>query len=59
MPSVAFADIRGTAQKPFVAYYGTRCLLWETSTFFLNNHWCVGGDCDDGTGRSADLTAYL
>jgi len=25
--------------KPFVAYYGTRCLLWETSTIFLNNHW--------------------
>jgi len=22
-----------------VAYYGTRTLLWETSTFFLNNHW--------------------
>ncbi|KAF8891228.1 TLC domain-containing protein [Infundibulicybe gibba] len=28
-----------TLQKPFVAYYGTRCLLWEASTVFLNNHW--------------------
>ena len=26
-------------QRPFMAYYGTRVLLWETSTFFLNNHW--------------------
>jgi len=33
--------------KPFVAYYGTRCLLWEASTFFLNNHWLL-----DKTGRT-------
>ncbi|KAF5331117.1 hypothetical protein D9619_005379 [Psilocybe cf. subviscida] len=32
---------------PFVAYYGVRCLLWETSTFFLNNHWFM-----DKTGRT-------
>ncbi|PFH54160.1 hypothetical protein AMATHDRAFT_72687 [Amanita thiersii Skay4041] len=33
--------------KPFVAYYATRCLLWESSTFFLNNHWFL-----DKTGRT-------
>ncbi|KAF8809091.1 hypothetical protein BYT27DRAFT_7188174 [Phlegmacium glaucopus] len=33
--------------KPFVAYYGTRTLLWETSTFFLNNNWFL-----DKTGRT-------
>jgi len=33
--------------KPFVAYYGTRCLLWETSTFLLNIHWFL-----DKTGRT-------
>ncbi|KAF8965309.1 TLC domain-containing protein [Flammula alnicola] len=37
--------------KPFVAYYGTRCLLWETSTFFLNNHWWVTWFLDK-TGRT-------
>jgi hypothetical protein len=25
--------------KPFLSYYGVRCLFWETSTFFLNIHW--------------------
>jgi hypothetical protein len=25
--------------KPFMSYYGTRVLLWEVSTFFLNIHW--------------------
>jgi len=39
--------------KPFVAYYGIRCLLWETSTFFLNIHWFL-----DKTGRTGS-TAQL
>ncbi|KIY73261.1 hypothetical protein CYLTODRAFT_417226 [Cylindrobasidium torrendii FP15055 ss-10] len=25
--------------RPFVAFFTTRCLLWELSTFFLNVHW--------------------
>jgi len=25
--------------RPFSAYYAVRCLMWEASTFFLNNHW--------------------
>ncbi|KAJ7582983.1 TLC domain-containing protein [Mycena floridula] len=33
--------------KPFVAFYGARCLLWEASTFFLNIHWFL-----DKTGRT-------
>ncbi|KAF8637325.1 hypothetical protein AX17_002827 [Amanita inopinata Kibby_2008] len=33
--------------KPFVSYYATRCLVWEASTFFLNNHWFL-----DKTGRT-------
>jgi len=33
--------------KPFVSYYAVRCLLWESSTFFLNNHWFL-----DKTGRT-------
>ncbi|KAF8643855.1 hypothetical protein AX16_008872 [Volvariella volvacea WC 439] len=33
--------------RPFIAYYGRRCLLWETSTFFLNIHWFL-----DKTGRT-------
>ncbi|KAJ8079054.1 hypothetical protein PM082_013341 [Marasmius tenuissimus] len=24
---------------PFLSYFAIRCLLWETSTFFLNIHW--------------------
>ncbi|KAG6909622.1 hypothetical protein DXG01_016404 [Tephrocybe rancida] len=32
--------------EPFVAYYGTRCLLWESSTFFLKIPWPM-----DKTGR--------
>ncbi|KAJ8523149.1 hypothetical protein ONZ45_g356 [Pleurotus djamor] len=35
------------AYKPFVAYYGVRCLFWETSTIFLNIHWFL-----DKTGRT-------
>ncbi|EKM82492.1 hypothetical protein AGABI1DRAFT_68152 [Agaricus bisporus var. burnettii JB137-S8] len=33
--------------RPFAAYYGTRCLLWEISTFFLNIHWIL-----DKTGKT-------
>ncbi|KAF7440604.1 hypothetical protein PC9H_000950 [Pleurotus ostreatus] len=33
--------------RPFVAYYGVRCLFWETSTIFLNIHWFL-----DKTGRT-------
>ncbi|KAF8743632.1 hypothetical protein AX14_001690 [Amanita brunnescens Koide BX004] len=25
--------------RPFGSYFAVRCLLWEASTFFLNNHW--------------------
>ncbi|KAF8077735.1 TLC domain-containing protein [Lyophyllum atratum] len=39
--------------KPFVAYYGTRCLLWETSTFFLNIHWFL--DKTNGTGSTVQF----
>ncbi|KJA27065.1 hypothetical protein HYPSUDRAFT_63325 [Hypholoma sublateritium FD-334 SS-4] len=44
---VACFAIYTMSYKPFVAYYGTRCLLWETSTLFLNNHWFL-----DKTGRT-------
>ncbi|PPQ65311.1 hypothetical protein CVT24_011438 [Panaeolus cyanescens] len=44
---IACCAIYTMSFKPFVAYYGTRCLLWETSTFFLNNHWFL-----DKTGRT-------
>ncbi|KAJ7744963.1 TLC domain-containing protein [Mycena maculata] len=27
--------------QPFLAYYASRCLLWEASTFFLNIHWML------------------
>ncbi|KAJ6502282.1 DUF887-domain-containing protein [Mycena sanguinolenta] len=27
--------------QPFLAYYASRCLLWEASTFFLNIHWAL------------------
>ncbi|KAF9532161.1 TLC domain-containing protein [Crepidotus variabilis] len=36
---VACTLIYSMVFTPFVAYYGARCLLWETSTIFLNNHW--------------------
>lgn len=39
--------------RPFLAYYATRCLLWETSTLFLNAHWFF-----DKTGRTGS-TAQL
>ncbi|KIM48787.1 hypothetical protein M413DRAFT_86010 [Hebeloma cylindrosporum] len=47
---VACFAIYTMSYKPFVQYYGTRCLLWETSTFFLNNHWFL-----DKTGRTGSL----
>ncbi|KAK7061813.1 TLC domain-containing protein [Favolaschia claudopus] len=27
--------------QPFLAYYASRCLLWEASTIFLNIHWAL------------------
>ncbi|KAL0946764.1 hypothetical protein HGRIS_012939 [Hohenbuehelia grisea] len=36
---VACLAVYSMGFKPFVAYYGIRCLLWEASTFFLNIHW--------------------
>ncbi|TFK30116.1 DUF887-domain-containing protein [Coprinopsis marcescibilis] len=39
--------------RPFVAYYGTRCLLWEISTFFLNIHWFL--DKTNRTGSNIQL----
>ncbi|KDR73589.1 hypothetical protein GALMADRAFT_251329 [Galerina marginata CBS 339.88] len=50
---VCFA-IYTMSYKPFVAYFGTRCLLWETSTFFLNNHWFL-----DKTGRTGTRTQLV
>ncbi|KAJ3513877.1 hypothetical protein NLJ89_g2708 [Agrocybe chaxingu] len=44
---IACFAIYTMSYKPFVAYYGTRCLVWETSTIFLNNHWFL-----DKTGRT-------
>ncbi|KAG6880244.1 hypothetical protein C0992_001812 [Termitomyces sp. T32_za158] len=40
--------------RPFVAYYGLRCLLWETSTFFLNIHWFM-----DKTGRTGSTAQFV
>lgn len=45
--------IYAMSYRPFVAYYGARCLLWETSTFFLNINWFM-----DKTGRTGS-TAQL
>ncbi|KAF8921023.1 TLC domain-containing protein [Mucidula mucida] len=39
--------------KPFLAYYAARCLLWETSTFFLNIHWFL--DKTNRTGSTFQL----
>ncbi|ESK84900.1 duf887 family protein [Moniliophthora roreri MCA 2997] len=36
---VACSMIYLLAFNPFLAYYAARCLLWETSTIFLNIHW--------------------
>ncbi|KAK7467344.1 hypothetical protein VKT23_004401 [Stygiomarasmius scandens] len=44
---VACSAIYMMSFKPFLAYYASRCLLWEASTIFLNNHWFL-----DKTGRT-------
>ncbi|KAF4615285.1 hypothetical protein D9613_002658 [Agrocybe pediades] len=51
---VACLAIYTMSYKPFVAYFGTRCLLWETSTLFLNNHWFL-----DKTGRTGTRTQLI
>ncbi|KAK1216381.1 hypothetical protein PQX77_020995 [Marasmius sp. AFHP31] len=38
---------------PFLSYFAIRCLLWETSTFFLNIHWFL--DKTKQTGSSLQL----
>lgn len=35
----SIALIRLSLQRPFLAYYGPRFLLWELSTPFLNLNW--------------------
>ncbi|THU85636.1 DUF887-domain-containing protein [Dendrothele bispora CBS 962.96] len=40
--------------KPFLAYYASRCLLWEASTIFLNNHWFL-----DKTGRTGSTLQLI
>ena len=39
LPLILIAFFSFLFQKPFMSYYGTRVLLWELSTFFLNIHW--------------------
>ncbi|GAW09653.1 TLC domain-containing protein [Lentinula edodes] len=39
--------------KPFLSYYAARCLLWESSTIFLNIHWFL--DKTDRTGSTFQL----
>ncbi|TFL02947.1 DUF887-domain-containing protein [Pterulicium gracile] len=39
--------------KPFVNYFGARCLLWEASTVFLNNNWIL-----DKTGRTGSKLQF-
>jgi len=51
---IACFAIYTMSYKPFVQYYATRCLLWETSTFFLNNHWFL-----DKTGRTGSRTQLI
>ncbi|KIK59585.1 hypothetical protein GYMLUDRAFT_44540 [Collybiopsis luxurians FD-317 M1] len=36
--------------SPFLSYYAARCLLWETSTIFLNIHWFL-----DKTNRTGSM----
>jgi len=50
---VACTLIYSMSFRPFVAYYGTRCLLWEISTFFLNIHWFL--DKTNRTGSTFQL----
>lgn len=40
--------------RPFVGYYSTRCLLWETSTIFLNIHWFL-----DKTGKTGSPQQFV
>jgi len=47
---IACLSIYWMSYKPFLAYYAARCLLWETSTIFLNNHWFL-----DKTNRTGSL----
>ncbi|KAJ7157010.1 TLC domain-containing protein [Mycena crocata] len=47
-----FAIYLGSFQ-PFLAYYASRCLLWEASTFFLNIHWAL--DKTNRTGSTFQL----
>ncbi|RDB21125.1 putative TLC domain-containing protein C17A2.02c [Hypsizygus marmoreus] len=51
---IACLAIYVMSYKPFVAYYGTRCLLWESSTFFLNIHWFL-----DKTGRTGSRAQFI
>lgn len=46
---IACTLVYGLSYRPFVAYYGTRCLLWEISTFFLNIHWFLDKTGNTGT----------
>ncbi|KAJ7047074.1 DUF887-domain-containing protein [Mycena alexandri] len=39
--------------QPFLAYYASRCLLWEASTVFLNIHWAL--DKTNRTGGTFQL----
>ncbi|KAE9394123.1 DUF887-domain-containing protein [Gymnopus androsaceus JB14] len=39
--------------SPFLSYYAARCLLWETSTIFLNIHWFL--DKTNRTGTTFQL----
>jgi len=40
--------------KPFLAYYASRFLLWETSTVFLNIHWAL-----DKTNRTGGIVQLI
>ncbi|KAJ7137668.1 TLC domain-containing protein [Mycena epipterygia] len=40
--------------QPFLAYYASRCLLWEASTFFLNIHWML-----DKTNRTGSTFQFV
>ncbi|KAH6918382.1 TLC domain-containing protein [Coprinopsis sp. MPI-PUGE-AT-0042] len=50
---VACSLIYAMSFRPFVAYFGIRCLLWEISTIFLNIHWFL--DKTNRTGTNLQL----
>ncbi|KAF9265569.1 DUF887-domain-containing protein [Marasmius fiardii PR-910] len=50
---LACFSIYTAAFSPFLSYFTARCLLWETSTFFLNNHWFL--DKTKQTGSTCQL----